>query len=79
MIAVDQDEKKYLCIVIDGSGEVVEGHRTVVSMQHEQGMELYRQLVEYYGRLEGVKLDRRKAGFFKRLFVGGADGLFKTI
>ena len=68
MIQVDADEKKYLCIIIDGSGEVVEGHRTVVSMQHEQGIELHRQLTAYYGTLEGAKMERRKAGFLKRLF-----------
>jgi len=71
MIEVEQENKKYLTVVIDGSGETVDGHRTVISLQHEQGLELHRQLTEYYGKLEGAKLERRRPGFFKRLFEMG--------
>ena len=67
MLEVEMDNKKYLCIVIESLGDTPEGCRTVISIQHDQGLELHRQLTEYYGRLEGAKMECKR-GFFHKLF-----------
>lgn len=67
MIEVDQSNHKYLCVTIDGSGELPDGHRTTISLQHEQGIELHRQLTEYYGRIEGAKIVEKRKGLIAKL------------
>jgi hypothetical protein len=46
MITVDMDESRAVVIAVD------DGHRTTLTLQHQDGVELLQHLTEYYGRLE---------------------------
>lgn len=68
MIEVDLEEARHLILVADGVGI-----RTVLKMEHEDGVDLLRQLTEYYGRKEyGKDINDfehpTKRGLMSRLF-----------
>ena len=45
MLNVDMEETGHLVIILD------DGHRTVVSMAHQDGLQLLNQLTSFYGAL----------------------------
>lgn len=65
-IHVDHDEKKYLIIVAED--EI----RTTLSIQHDDGLALLRELTLYYGQPTTLRPAAPKArtGFWSRLFGG---------
>lgn len=66
MLEVDMDEKRALVIAID------DGHRTTLSLQHEDGLELWRLLKEYYGQLhygQGTDETPQEKGLFEKLLA----------
>lgn len=64
MIEVDMDETRQLLIIADGVGT-----RTTLTIPHQDGFELLKQLTEYYGRLEFGHSDETptKQGLMARL------------
>ena len=48
MVEVDKFTMKYLIIAIE------DGHRTTISLSHDDGRDLYLQLHTYYGKVETV-------------------------
>ena len=46
MITIDDGEKKYCMIIVDNEDN--QGHRTTLSLPHEDGLELRAQLNAYY-------------------------------
>lgn len=66
MIEVDLEEKRALVIAVD------DGHRTTLSLQHEDGLELWRLIKEYYGTLEygqGTDDKATEKGLFDRVMA----------
>ncbi len=68
MIEVDMEEARHLIVVADGVGV-----RTVIKMEHADGVDLLRQLTEFYGRIEFGKDPNAfepptKRGLMSRLF-----------
>jgi hypothetical protein len=64
MITVDMDEQRALVIAVD------DGHRTTLSLAHQDGVELLQAMQEYYGRLEyghGTDTPADKKGLLARL------------
>lgn len=64
MIDIDMEETRQLVIIVN------DGHRTTITVAHPEGIELYRKINEYYGRLEyGAGTDElpTKKGLFERL------------
>lgn len=64
MIEVDMDENRALVIAVD------DGHRTTLSLQHEDGLQLWKLIKEYYGRLEyGQDTDEQptEKGLYERI------------
>lgn len=66
MIEVDKDEHRHCVIVVDGVGT-----RTVLSIPHADGVELLKQLTEFYGQIEyghGTDETPKQEGLLARLF-----------
>lgn len=64
MITIDYEEKRVLIIAVD------DGHRTTLSLQHQDGLELWKQIKEYYGILEygqGTDDKATEKGLFERI------------
>jgi hypothetical protein len=60
MVEVDRYTLKYLIIAIEDS------HRTMLSLSHDDGRDLYLQLQDYYGKIETVARPKSE-GFIKKL------------
>lgn len=64
MISVDFEERSALIIAVE------DGHRTTITLAHQDGVILLQKLTEYYGQLEfGQGTDERpvQKGFISRL------------
>jgi hypothetical protein len=66
MISVDHDEQRALVIAVD------DGHRTTLTLAHQDGVLLLQHLTEYYGRIEyghGTDEPADKKGLLARLLA----------
>lgn len=46
MLKIDMEETRHLMLIID------DGHRTTVTLAHQDGIKLFQDIQEYYGRLQ---------------------------
>jgi len=64
VITVDHDESRMLVIAAE------DGHRTTLTLGHEDGVQLLQELTEYYGRLEyghGTDEQAKRKGLLEKL------------
>ncbi len=64
-VEIDHTERRALVIAVD------DGHRTTITLQHQDGVELFKQIQEYYGRLEFGQGDETpdKKGLLARMIA----------